>query len=84
MNRIQPVNPADTGNSSRSCLYLGPGGERCVRPAEDDGFCKLHGPEQDSARGKRVARGAVAVLGVLIALWPFVVDVIRAIIRLLR
>jgi hypothetical protein len=80
MNRVQPVNPADTGSWSRSCLYLGPGGERCSRPAEDDGFCKLHGPE----RGKRVARGAVAVLGVLIALWPFVVDVIRAIIRLLR
>jgi hypothetical protein len=85
MNRVQPVNPADAGSSSsRPCLYLGPGGERCSRPAEEDGFCKLHGPERDSVQGKRIARGAVAVLGILVALWPFIVDVIRAIIRLLR
>jgi len=67
------------------CLYLGPAGERCRRKAVEGGFCLKHQPQpaQPVSPARAVRRG-VAILMAVVALWPLVADVIRALIRLLR
>jgi hypothetical protein len=67
------------------CLYLGPGGQRCSRRALQGGFCALHQPGArrpmgSTPRAKRVA----AVIGALVALLPWLGDLIRELIRALR
>lgn len=67
------------------CLYLGPSGERCSRRALEAGFCALHQPgakrlPSSKANGKRIA----AVIGALVALLPWLVDLVRELIRALR
>jgi hypothetical protein len=67
------------------CLYLGPSGQRCSRRALEGGFCALHElgakrPESSAPTAKRV----VAVIGALAALLPWLTELIRELIRLLR
>lgn len=67
------------------CLYLGPAGQRCSRRALPGGFCALHQPGArrpvgSTASAKRVA----AVVGALVALLPWLGDLIRELIRLLK
>lgn len=67
------------------CLYLGPSGERCDLRALEGGFCALHEPGVkrpaiNSPATKRIA----AVVAALAALLPWLTDLIREIIRLLR
>jgi hypothetical protein len=74
------------GNADHGpCLYLGPAGQRCSRRALQGGFCGLHQPGArrlvgSTAGAKRVA----AVIGALVALLPWLGDLIREVIRLLR
>jgi hypothetical protein len=80
--------PLRQSSSRPACLYLGPGGERCDRPALDSGFCAQHqlnpsaAPRETSNRTK--AKKAAAVAGVLAALWPLILDLIRELMRLFR
>jgi len=76
----RPSHPARNA-SLGPCLYLGPRGQRCARPAIDDGFCEKHRPGEKVAGslvGRRVLGAVVAVLGIL---WPYVADLVREIIR---
>ena len=52
------------------CLYLGPTGQRCDRPAGEDGFCQLHGPEGAGVSWKNPIRVIAALLLLLATIWP--------------
>jgi len=67
------------------CLYLGPAGQRCTRPAQEGGFCAVHQPE-GPAGGKPGAtpRRVGVIMAILALLWPILADIVREIIRLLR
>ena len=78
---VGPTGSADYG----PCLYLGPSGQRCGRRALEGGFCALHQPgakrlPSGKPSGKRIA----AVIGALVALLPWLVDLVRELIRALR
>jgi hypothetical protein len=63
------------------CLYLGPSGQRCAKPALEGGFCAVHSHGSEAAgppNRKRVLAAVAAITGIL---WPYVDDVVREIIR---
>ena len=70
------------------CLYLGPAGERCYRPALDSGFCPSHQPNgspsalRDQSRSRK--KKAAATVGIIAAMWPLIEELLRQIFRLLR
>jgi hypothetical protein len=67
------------------CLYLGPSGQRCSHRALQGGFCALHKPgAEQPAVSKPNAKRAAAVAAAIAALLPFLGDLIRALIRLLK
>ncbi len=67
------------------CLYLGPGGQRCSRRALEGGFCALHQPgARRPAASTPSAKRIAAVFGALVALLPWLGDLIRMLIRLLK
>lgn len=76
------------------CLYFGPRGERCSRPALEGGFCARHRGSAQKAVEEPEAESGFAPqltpkrLGALIAaaaaLWPFVAELVREILRHLR
>ena len=63
------------------CLYLGPAGQRCNRPALAGGFCARHGSGGPRDAIKNPARILAAALGVVALLWPYVSDLVREIIH---
>ncbi len=67
--------------SQGPCLYLGPGGERCGRPALKGGFCARHQPGGVLQAAKPRAKLVAAVLGILGLLWPLLGDIVREVIR---
>jgi hypothetical protein len=76
-----PPNRGDRG----PCLYLGPAGQRCHRPALEQGYCSKHQPGARAEHFRsELPRRAVAVLGLLAVIWPLLVDLVREILRLLR
>ncbi len=80
-----PVNPKSGNRGEGSaCLYFGPHGERCARPAGARGFCEEHTIERSTPSWRRSVRRGGAMALALSALWPLLVDLIRAIARLLR
>jgi hypothetical protein len=78
------------------CLYFGPQGQRCDRPAIANGFCPRHTPEQlgqslrlgvtlpAAGRKSRIAAIVLAALFIFENLWPIVSEVFREIIRLIH
>lgn len=69
------------------CLYIGPAGQRCDRPARADGFCSKHqqnASDSNEVPSSTIAKRALAVIGVIAALWPLIVDLVRELLRLLR
>jgi len=68
------------------CLYLGPAGQRCNRRAAEGGFCPQHTPgaKSEMAPGKSGTRRAIAIMAALAALLPWLTDLIRELIRLLK
>ncbi|MGA8873130.1 MAG: hypothetical protein WB460_18435 [Candidatus Acidiferrales bacterium] len=67
------------------CLYLGSAGQRCSRRALQGGFCALHQPGARRPVGSTPsAKRVAAVIGALVALLPWLSDLIRELIRLLR
>jgi hypothetical protein len=77
-------------NDQGPCLYLGSQGQRCSRPALENGFCAHHTPAQlgaavpDPGRKSRFAAIAVAALIIFDNLWPVISEVFREIIRLIH
>ena len=65
------------------CLYFGPQGQRCARPATEGGFCVKHQPGAVKPTSDRRGLPQIvgAGIGILAAAWPIVFDVLRAILR---
>lgn len=64
-----------------SCLYLGPAGQRCNRPAASDGFCATHqsgGGRQAIGNPARVLAATAAIVALL---WPYIDMLVREILR---
>jgi hypothetical protein len=66
---------------SGPCLYLGPAGERCSRPALAGAFCAKHQPGGRMEALKNPARILAAALGIVALIWPYVNDLVREILR---
>jgi hypothetical protein len=69
------------GRDRGPCLYLGPNGQRCNRPATEGGFCAVHGPHPHQAIATNRTRVLAAVVAIIGILWPYVDDLVREIIR---
>jgi len=68
-----------------ACLYLGPVGQRCNRPAQEGSFCAQHQPEGSSASMPALSPRRLGVmLTILALLWPILADVLRELLRLFR
>lgn len=65
------------------CLYLGPAGQRCYRPAVKGGFCALHQPGAAAIRkvGKP-AKWLAAIGGIVGVLWPYIYDFLHELFRI--
>lgn len=91
----EPVEAPEIDNQLRSnagpgtwgtCLYFGPGGERCSRPADSSGFCSRHrgGVEAKAvgttspAKQNRILAAIFALLGIL---WSVLSPLIHAILH---
>ena len=72
--------PSPSGNQG-PCLYFGPRGERCGRPALKGGFCARHQPGGALQAAKPRVKLVAAVLGILGLLWPLLGDIVREVIR---
>lgn len=85
MMRGQVVNiPEAVQPRDGPCLYLGPGGERCSRPAVQDGFCVRHHPQTGQQMTQEWLRRVAAFLLLLAVLGPLLVDIAREVFRRLR
>ncbi len=72
------TNIADQG----PCLYLGPGGQRCQRRALEGGYCASHRPGVIGAPKIEFSKKTLAaIIGVAAIVWPYIVDIVREIIR---
>jgi len=87
----RPVNPPRSPTARQEsasygpCLYLGPAGQRCSQPATANGFCLRHQPDGEApSLPARSSRRIAVVMAILALLWPVLVDLIRALIRLFR
>jgi len=78
--------PAASGAADQGpCLYFGPGGKRCDQRAVEGGFCAQHQPgAKPIAQGATGMRRVIAIVAALAALLPWLVDLVRELIRLLR
>jgi hypothetical protein len=63
------------------CLYLGPAGQRCNRPALAGGFCSVHRPGGRAKAVRNPARVLAAAGAIVALLWPYLEDLVREIIR---
>jgi hypothetical protein len=79
---FESTNAAAAG-SQGPCLYLGPLGQRCARPALEGGFCAQHAPRttKKASSGRGLPQIVGAGIGILAAMWPILFDVVRSIIR---
>jgi hypothetical protein len=87
LREFPEVTPTGGAGSSeaRPCLYLGPAGQRCNRPATESGFCSRHQQEGTGSAAPLLPSRLVAVLLVILALlWPVLAEVVRELIRLLH
>lgn len=69
----------DSPQSASQCLHLNRSGQRCPRPAYEDGFCERHGPEGVWRFNTAARRKIFALLLGLAILWPILVDLYHAI-----
>lgn len=75
-----PDVPTDHGN----CLYFGPGGERCNRPALESGFCLEHAGNMEDKTSTKPKKVIAAIMAILALLWPVLGDVVKFIMRWIR
>jgi len=89
-----PGEPADPLGSSKpgkwgTCLYLGPGGERCGRPALATGYCARHqggvaAPTDTASATLKRKRTLGAIVGLIGVLWPILASLFRELFRWLH
>lgn len=72
---------AELPNGAAKCLHLGRSGERCSRAAQENGFCERHGPDAAWRFNVAARRRIFAVLLAAAVLWPFLLDLWRALKR---
>jgi hypothetical protein len=63
--------------TAKPCFYLGPAGQRCERPAGEDGFCDRHSPQRESEGWSKWLRWAGALILLIALLWPLLADLLR-------
>ncbi|MGH9574614.1 MAG: hypothetical protein ACRD40_13930 [Candidatus Acidiferrales bacterium] len=64
------------------CLYLGPQGERCFRPALAGGYCARHHPDPALRLPSRnYTRVLAATIALILIVWPYVSDLVRDLLR---
>jgi hypothetical protein len=86
-NRVSRAvsNVSSTTADQGPCLYLGPAGQRCSRRATMGGYCSQHQPGAAGISVPTISPKKMAAIGVAIAmLWPEIVKVASALIRLIR
>jgi hypothetical protein len=66
-----PANPS-AGATHGPCLYLGPQGQRCDRPALEDGFCAIHSLDAVVPGPWVWFRRLAALLVAAAILWPII------------
>lgn len=65
------------------CLYLGPAGQRCYRPAVKGGFCAQHQPGATAIRkAGKPAKWVAAIGGIVGVLWPYIYDFLHELFRI--
>ena len=65
-------------DSQGPCLYFGPKGERCSRPALEGCYCASHqanGAASISARS--YSRVLAATIALILIVWPYISDLVR-------
>jgi hypothetical protein len=73
--RVRGENDVQGQGETRSygtCLYLGPRGQRCDRPAREDGFCRVHSPDAEPVGPWTWFRRGAALLVAAAILWPII------------
>ncbi|HUO34318.1 MAG TPA: hypothetical protein VMU43_04955 [Candidatus Acidoferrum sp.] len=78
-----PALRSSVAGSTRTCLYFGPRGERCSRPALANGFCAAHQPgaakePASPAKRKRILGAIIGIIGVL---WPLLSELFHELSR---
>ncbi len=82
---LQPLAESPKTGQSQAhgpCLYFGPGGERCARPALAGGYCARH--HTDPAfrlPGRSYTRVLTAMVAIILIVWPYVSDLVREVLR---
>lgn len=64
--------------AAAQCLHLSASGQRCWRPAGEDGFCELHSPNAAPQFAFTPGRKLAAILLAAAVLWPILLDLYRA------
>lgn len=83
--RPNTMTRAGTAADQGPCLYFGPAGQRCERRATRDGFCARHQAGASAVRVPILTPKRIAAFLVAIAmLWPELVRIVSALLRLLR
>jgi hypothetical protein len=83
--RPNTMTRAGTAADQGPCLYFGPAGQRCERRATRDGFCARHQAGASAVRVPILTPKKIAAFLVAIAmLWPELVRIVSALLRLLR
>lgn len=73
-----------SGGTHGTCLYFGPAGQRCDRPAGESGFCPAHLGNMQAKIPAKSGRIIAAVMAILALLWPVLGDVVQFIMRWIR
>jgi hypothetical protein len=64
------------------CLYFGPQGERCSRPALAGGYCARHHSDPTfRSPGRNYTRVLAATIALVLIVWPYVSDLVRELVR---
>jgi hypothetical protein len=79
-----PAKSATSSAGEGPCLYFGPAGERCDRPATSGGFCSRHQRDALSPPAAISPRRLAVFAAILALLWPILADVVRELLRLFR
>jgi len=64
------------------CLYFGPQGERCSRPALAGGYCaRHHSNPAFRLPSRNYTRVLAATIALVLIVWPYVSDLVREFLR---
>lgn len=78
---------ASAGNAAAqgACLYFGPAGQRCSRPALAGGYCSRHradGPDGEArSPARNYSRVLTATAAIVLIVWPYIADLVHDLIH---